>query len=69
MHVFLLLIYRLEKEHSQFLSFENGAGADGPDAFVEEETNILEKIKHQHDVIEMERKVRFSREKYLSYVR
>ncbi len=30
---------------------------DGPDAFVEEETKILEKIKEQHDVIEVERKV------------
>ena len=39
------------------MSFENGAGSDGPDAFVEGETKILEKIKHQHDVIEMERKV------------
>jgi len=53
------LFFRLEKEHSQFLSFENGAGSDGPDAFVEEETKILEKIKRQHDVIEMERKVNY----------
>ena len=52
-------LFRLEKEHSQFLSFENGAGSNGPDAFVEEEKQILEKIKHQHDVIEMERKVNY----------
>jgi hypothetical protein len=29
----------------------------GADAFVEEETKILERIKQQHDRLEMERKV------------
>ena len=50
---------RLEENHSRFLSFDDGSFLDGPDAFVEEETKILEGIKEQHDAIEVERKVGF----------
>jgi len=51
------LAFRLDFEHSKFLSSVSDEYRDDPERFVEEEAKLLESIKTQYDEIETARKV------------
>jgi hypothetical protein len=50
--------YRLDYEHSKFLSSVSDEYNDDPERLVDEESKLLDRIKDQHDVIETARKVK-----------